>query len=132
MWLLLSSIVQLIYFHFTRKLIFFIRLTPQKSIPFRTPKDFTHEIIYDHTTFPAGKKDTSVKLIDLKKAKCRASTTYSDLFKCNYAFDGTLFRNYASRYQGVGLWIEVTFPKKFFVAQVELLNRVYQSKACMD
>ena len=75
---------------------------------------------------PASVIDNSVKLIDLKNAKCRASTTYSDNYKCEYAFDGTTSRNFATRHQGAGLWIEVTFPKKLFVAQVDLLNRIYK------
>ena len=47
---------------------------------------------------------------------------------CGRAFDGNLRTEFASKGQGVGLWIQVTFPRKLEVAEVQLLNRKISSK----
>lgn len=62
--------------------------------------------------------------MDLKNAKCSSSSKmYSSRYTCVMAFDGNEATEFISRREGVGLWIEVTFPRMLTVAQVDLLNR---------
>ena len=84
------------------------------------------------TTSP--KKESSdipnapIRIVDLAKAKCKASSTLSYKHRCDTAFDGTPNTEFASKREGVGLWIEVMFPRKLFLAQVDLLNRMRWGK----
>lgn len=56
--------------------------------------------------------------IDLRNASCQASSELDEEHSCEKAFDGSVKTSFASKGQGVGLWIKVTFPKTAKVSRV--------------
>ena len=54
-------------------------------------------------------------------ATCTASSEH-DGFPCTNAIDGSLSTDFASQWQGVGLWINITFPSLVHINLMQYTN----------
>lgn len=67
-----------------------------------------------------------LSLVDMTGATCTASSTQGANFACDKAYDGLPgISDWASSGQGVGAWIEITFPggSAYNIGQISVENR---------
>jgi len=67
--------------------------------------------------------------VNLAEITCTASSDYSAQFSCEKAFDNDEGSDWASRGEGVGAWIQATFPRPVKIAKLKILQRRNPSEA---
>jgi len=61
--------------------------------------------------------------------KCTASSEYAERYSCEKAFDNDKGSAWASKGEGVGAWIQATFPRPVKIVKLKILQRRVPSEA---